>query len=708
MEIWVRLLIAGVMVGSLYGLVAVTLTLMLRSNGILSFAHAGFAMMSAYVYLNQVCPKDVVQNRPCGDRLMSPVVAAAFAILLAVVAALLVERLVARPLARASAASKVIGTAAVLALISGIMLQIYGSQGRAIPVEIPGRHILPKGSIEVAGVLVTKSRLSIFIISLLILTLLALVLRRSWFGLGVRAAGQLPDASRLMGVNPVAVSRFNWALGGFLAGLAGVLIGPLTSINVGTFSFLLVKAVAAVLIGALVSLPLTFAGGILVGIAEALAPRFWATPGVSELAIAGLVLTMLVLLSRKFAVVGYTGPVQQIGPAGPVATAVARGLNAFRDLTGKVPRPIWVLVGLGVLAAPLRSGYFASIGTVGLFYGLMALSVIVITGTTGQLTFMQAGFAAVGGFGVTTALDKGWGVPVSIGVVVAACVAIGILTGLISLRFRGLQFAIASLAVGAVLSEFVVTRPWVKPIMTDPQLFGRSLLESKYLYQVMLVAAVIALVLVGNVRRSGWGRTLNAMREMHTRVGHFGVAPMRAEVALLGISAGVAGLAGAFFAITITAVETGQFVPLVSVTIVLTAVVGGMRSLWGAVIAALVFGPGQEVIGRIFSTGSANAIPQIASASLALVLIVALPNGLSSLFEWAREVVARAPDGPEAARFRGLPVPLLTAPPAWIGANGGSGRPAAGNGAGGTGSRDRSDGEAGPDREVPPLPERRR
>src|SRR5258708_7734947 len=80
-----------------------------------------------------------------------------------------------------------------------------------------------------------------------------LLLRRRGFGLGVRAAGQWPAVARLMGVSPVAPSRFNWALGGGLAGLAGVLIGPVTVVNIGTFSFLLVKAVGATLIGGLVS-----------------------------------------------------------------------------------------------------------------------------------------------------------------------------------------------------------------------------------------------------------------------------------------------------------------------------------------------------------------------------------------------------------------------------------------------------------------------
>ena len=133
MGIVMRLLVAGVMIGTLYGLVAVTLTLMLRSTGILSFAHAGFALVAAYVYNDQVCPQDPTFARPCAAARLSPGQASVLAVLVAVVCALLVERFIARPLAQASAAIKMIATAAALGLMTGLLLQIYGAQPRATP-----------------------------------------------------------------------------------------------------------------------------------------------------------------------------------------------------------------------------------------------------------------------------------------------------------------------------------------------------------------------------------------------------------------------------------------------------------------------------------------------------------------------------------------------------------------------------------------------
>jgi ABC-type branched-subunit amino acid transport system permease subunit len=649
----VNLLIAGVMVGTLYGLIGVSLTLMLRSSGILSFAHAGFGLVSAYLYAGLECRRDAATYQQCAATpYVPPFVAAVIAVLAAVVVALLVERFVARPLERAATATKVIATAAVLGLISGVLLQIFGPQPRYTP---PHNQILPRGTLALGDISISRERLMILVISAALVTVLGLFLRRSWFGLGVRAAGQLPDVSRLVGVSPVSVSRFNWALGGLLSGLGGVLIGPVTIVNIGTFSFLLMKATGASLMGGLVSLPLTFIGGIAIGAVEAIVPHYWATAGSSMLAIGSLLLVMLVVHGKRFSALGYAGAPQTPKPStGRLAVGAAGWLCAISRAGARVPRLVWIAGTVGVLVFPARNEYYASIGVNALYYCLVALSIVVLTGTTGQLTFMQAGFAAVGAFGLATALHHGWALAPAVLAVTAVCAVTGAAAGWVSLRFRGLEFAVASVALGAVLSEFLVTRPGVEALVRDPAFLGRSLLDTKNLYVVVLVVTAVAMVVVRNLRRSDWCRSLMSMRGMHGRVAHFGVAPVRSEVALLATSAAIAGLAGAVLALTVVSLDPFLFVPIISVTMVLVAVVGGLGSLWGPVLAGLVFGVGQEVIGRLVSGQSANAFPQIAGAALALVLVVRMPGGLASSFEWARAVLA-AVSGRERLEFRSAP-----------------------------------------------------
>src|SRR5581483_9838185 len=266
--------------------------LMFRSSGVLSFAHAGFALIAAFSYAGFSC-RTAGGGAQCQPHpYLPPFLAAVASIAITTVVALVVERLVMRPLEGASATTKIIATAAVLGLAAGVMLQIFGPQPRYTP---PSQQLVPHGGFTLLGVVVNWQRATIFIVSIILVALLGVLLQRTWFGLGVRAAGQAPDVARLMGVSPVAVSRFNWGLGGALSGLAGVLVAPITVVSIGTFGFLIVKAVGAMLVGGLFSLPLTFVGGIGLGVVEAVLPHYWNTPGTAQVGIALVVVATLIV-----------------------------------------------------------------------------------------------------------------------------------------------------------------------------------------------------------------------------------------------------------------------------------------------------------------------------------------------------------------------------------------------------------------------------
>ena len=103
----------------------------------------------------------------------------------------------------------------------------------------------------------------------------------------------------------------------------------------------------------------------------------------------------------------------------------------------------------------------------------------------------------------------------------------------------------------------------------------------------------------------------------------------------------VAGLAGCVYAFIANLFNAVQFSPLTSVTLLLAAVVGGTGSVWGALIAGVIFGYGPQLIGSLGKSG-ANAYPQIVSSALALILIVKVPGGLASTFGWAQRVAGRS------------------------------------------------------------------
>jgi len=655
MEVVLSLIVAGVMVGTLYGLLGFTLTLMFRSTGVLSFAHAGFALVASFMYSGFACPTPHGGAQCAAEPTLNPVPNALVSILTATVVALVLERLVIRPLQNANSAVKALATAAVLGLGSGIMLQLYGSVPRYVP---PQQQLFPQGDWTIFNVVVNYQRGAIFVVSIALVAVLALVLRRSWFGLGVRAAGQLPDVARLMGLRPASVSRFNWAIGGALSGLAGVLIAPITVVNIGTFSFLLVKAVGAALIGGLVSLPITFAAGIGLGVIETVLPRYWHTEGGPAVGIAVLVIGALYLNRHRLAMFNTIrrGEVELTGAPSALSVAMARPVFMLGELLRRVPRLVWAAAFAAFLFIPITNEYYGAVGVNVLFNAALSLSLVVVLGMSGQPSLMQMSFAGIGAYSIATGLSHGMPFLAAMGLGLFICFVLGLATGYLALRFRGVEFAIVTLTLAALVSEFFLTNRHLKNSVESPAFFGRSLLDSNNVFVIMGFFTLIAFIAVWNLRRSFWGRSLLSLRETSKVLAHFGVDPTRMEATVFSFSAVIAGLAGIIYALIVNSFGPFQFIPLISIIAALGAVVGGVRTLAGPVLAGLMLGYGPTLVQNL-STNAANAYPQIISGLLAVVVLVKLPGGLASIFAWSREIMARAAEaGHEVSTFRGRPL----------------------------------------------------
>jgi len=659
MTLFISLVIAGVMVGALYGLVGFSLTLMFRSTGVLSFAHAGFALVAAYLYAGFSCNAGS-GGAQCGDPVLPPYAAAVVSVAVAVALALVVERLVIRPLRSANAVVKSIATAAVLGLSAGVMLQVYGPQPRAVPAS---QQLVVQGGLRLGDVVINYQQASIFVVSVVLIGLLSLALRGTWFGLGVRMAGQRPEVARLLGVNPVQVARFNWAVAGALSGIAGVLVAPITVVNIGTFSFLLVKAVGATLIGGLISLPITFAGGIALGVVEAVLPRYWQAPGAADVGVAVVVSLALFINHQRLQLLGRNAHIEERTEhrtLGGLGLFIATWVVAVERTLRRVPRLLWAVAALAVLAFPLRNDYWGAVGLNVLFYVLMAVSVLLITGLTGEPSLMQMAFAGIGAYAVAYCGGRNlsFAVGALVGMGVSFVIALG--AGWAALRFRGVAFAIFSLTLGAPISTYLLGQRWLRTDVQAPEMFGVDLLKSRSAFAVFALITGVVLLLVRNLLRSSWGRSMRAVEDGHSEIlRHSGVSPTRTEVVVFGFSGAVAALAGAVYALIVLSFTPLQFIPLVSITVLLTAFIGGLRSLWGPVIAGIIFGYGPVVVSQ-FGSERANAYPQIVGSLLALLLVIFAPNGLSSIVSEAKEALTWRP-----ARRVGFRGPALRLSPGY-------------------------------------------
>ena len=249
------------------------------------------------------------------------------------------------------------------------------------------------------------------------------MLRRTRIGLEMRAVVDRDELAQLRGVNAARSSAVAWILTMILAGLGGVLIAPLFSLEETTITFIVLGSLAAVALARLHSIPVALVGGLLLGVVANLVAGYSSDVLPDFLAnLSGLrtsvpyVITLLLLMfwvaSRK-----------RSRQAGTVADDVPRpdhraGLPAWRRrLPWAIATVALVTFSLGWIDVPAlqADSYEQGLIVLGLTMGLIFLSFVVITGIGGQVSLAQATFVTAGGLAAGWALNYDWGVRPPVG-----------------------------------------------------------------------------------------------------------------------------------------------------------------------------------------------------------------------------------------------------------------------------------------------------
>lgn len=585
-------IISGIVVGGAYSLLAVGVSLIFSTTGVLNFAHAGLAMVAAYLY------------GWLGTQLeIAPPLAALATVGAVTLLGVVIEHLVMRRAAEASAITRLMATLGVLALLQGLVLQFFGFSPQV------ARPLMPAGSVSLGTTGITYQQIAVFVAAVVLVLGLGAFLRMTRVGLAIRAVAQDHTVSRLMGVRRDTISKLNWAIGAFLAAVAGVLIAPLTFVTIGTFPLLLLKALGATLLGGVAGLVGAFFGGFAIGAVEALGSVVSAAPGTRELFILILVLGILVLRRRW----------PQDLTSGEIPSAAQRGFRHYRAARVIVAASVALL-----LVYALLYDFWSFTGSVALVYALAGLSLVVLTGWTGQVSLLQGGFVGAGAFGLTWFLNR-LDVPFPLAMVaaVAAGTAFSAIVALPALRLRGLQLGIATLVMSAAASEWLFNLRGTSWLIERPQF----LLDDRRIFLTLLPITAVLFWMVHNLGTGAWGRMFFAVRRSDETASHFGIHAARVRVQAFVLSGFIASLAGTFFAVLLTSIEPSSFGPLFSISLLLYAVVGGTQSLAGPVIAALVFAVGPQLV-KVSQT-TASALPDILSGLLVILLIIARPDGLA-------------------------------------------------------------------------------
>lgn len=562
-------LIAGVVHGNAYALLAVGITLIFGVTNVINFAHgAVFALGSilGWWLIAEV-----------GFPLWLTIV---LVVAVTALVGILIDVLAVHPLRKAPAIAALLATVAAGLIIENLTQIVFGPETRPFP------QVLPTNNFQLGGVRFGTSDLVMFAITLVVMAGLAGFLRFSRYGLAIRATAQDPDAAAQMGIGVGRIQVLAFAIASGLGGLAGIFVGLYNS-NISPTSGTLagLTGFVAATIGGLGSIPGAVIGGFALGIVEAFGIYVFGD-GYRDLITFGVLVAFLILRP---------GGLLAKVPAISAEPLTGTFLGAGRQLRVRWWHAVVVFAVAALIVPLVANNYAIVVGTQILAYAIVAVSMTLVAGSAGQLVIGQAGPIAIGAYtSAILTVNHDWPF-------LAAALAGGVLAAVISSilaaplwNLNGHYVAIATLGIGIVI--VAVIRNWESLTRGSygifgipvPTVLGHEFTENVEVFWLDLVFLAITLAVVVGVQRSRLGTALRAVGADEVAARSSGI-PVRDYKALaFAISALFSGIAGALLAHQYSYIDPTVFNLSMSLLIVTVLVLGGTGSPYGAVLGAAV------------------------------------------------------------------------------------------------------------------------
>lgn len=593
-------LVVGIATGSIYAIAAMGLVLTYKTSGIFNFGHGAVGAAAAFLFYEL----HIRQGLPW------PVAAVLAVLGFGAVAGLLLEVL-ARGLAGVAPAMKVVGTLGILLVVQGTAVIIFGSS----PINLP--QFLPASTFELGGVFVGYNQLIAALLALAAAAGLSLFFKLTKTGTYMRAVVDDADLLDMTGISPVRIRRTAWILGSMFASLAGVLIAPLLSLDATLLTLLVVQAFGAAAIGRFTSLPLTYAGGLLLGVLRELVGKWVGTSDtLSSLpaAVPFLLLFVVLLVSRRGSLPDYGGVVR--------AAVKERSQSSRAAVLARLGLAVGVAAAVPAFAGTKTILYATGAVYVGLF-----LSLGLLVRLSGQVSLCQVGFMGLGAafFGQLT---TDVGVPWLLALVLAGVFTIpfGALVAIPAIRLSGIYLALATFGYGILLDQIVFRTSLVfgsasVVFAPRPVLFGISFKsDTGYYYLVLIISLLLALAVVG-IERARLGRLLRALGDSPTALSTQGATINITRLLVFCLASFFAGVAGALYVPLFGSVSGDTFTSFLSLILLTVFAVAGRGAIRPAFVASLLYlvGPGYG------SSSLSDALPAI--FGLAAIVVAVSSNG---------------------------------------------------------------------------------
>lgn len=647
----IGVILKGAVIGGLYSLIALGVALVYRANRIINFAQGdmGGAPTSLTVMLLAVShwpyPLAIATGLASG---------------LAVGA--VVEFGIIRRFSKAPRLVLTVVTIGISQLLTIIEVGLPNWFGSTVPPQTfpsPFNFHFNVGAVRFYG----NDFLAMVMIPVVIIAL-GWFLNRTNIGVAVRACAESADRASLLGVPVKRVNLVVWMVASLMATVAIILDAGVVGLPIGSplgLSVLLL-ALAAVVLGRMENMPVIAGAAILLGIVQQ--SVVWHTGSSDVVYVVEVIVIIGALLAQR------AGLATRAESAALSTWAAIREIRPIPPELARLPEIRWTRLGLGAIGAALVLLVPEMVGEARTVlasflcaYLIIALSMWVLMGWTGQISLGQFGFVAVG----STAgawMTLHWHMDISLQLAVAGVLgaAVAVLIGIPALRIRGLMLAVATLAFGFGANFYLLSSShfsWIpSPYTQIPRLplFGRvDLSTTSRWYYFSLAVLLVCMVAVTGLRNSRIGRVLIAVRENERGVQAYGVNLTRTKLTGFAISGFLAAVAGVLILGGQQYLYSGAADPQSSVDVFVMVVIGGLGSMTG-VFAGAIYLQGLSWLTTSMPHGIQPVFSLLGSGLGLILILMFLPGGVGSAIYLARDRLLRM-----VADRRGLIVPSLVA-----------------------------------------------
>ncbi|HET7529358.1 MAG TPA: ABC transporter permease [Mycobacteriales bacterium] len=659
-------MISGISLGGLYGIIGVGIVLTYRTSRVINFAAAAVGAVPAIVAV-------LLSTADHVSYLLTMPIAIVGGVLFGALTDVLVLRRF-KQTSRLIVTVVTIGIAQGYAALGFFIPVWFGEKASGVPrVKTPWQDLMVNNSR--GEPILTGNQVFAFAVVVALTGLLVFFLKKTRLGIALRASSENADRAALLGIPVARATTIAWAFAGLLSAMAIFSIAPLYGVPAdATLGFnTLLYGMAAAVVAKMENVTVSLLTGL--GIGLLIVGSNLKTGDESYSYALMIVIIYAALLtqrrSRSRAVESDASSWQTIATFRPIPVELRALPEVVRMRSGLLLAGLGLAIGLPYLISPSDMSHLQLLP----IFGIVGVSLVILTGWAGQISLGQFGLvgigaAAAGGLAGNHNID--FFVALAIGIAAGALTAVVI--GLPAVRIQGLFLAVTTLAFGYTMQYYILnSHYWIgahllpNPLHPDiqrPALYGKFSLDDtlggeRSFYFLCVGLLVLCLLAAASFRRQHSGRVLIALRDNQRAASSYSIAPARTRLAAFAISGGVAGIAGVLMAYQQHNVIPGTYDVPTSIGVFLAAAVGGLGSLMGGTLsviafeATVLFGPlAWHHLGHTFS----SVMPLLLTGPLLILNLYTNPGGLagwvfSERDKWLRRLAAK----------HGIHVPSLVA-----------------------------------------------